>query len=121
MYLFSVRILTRITTDALQIATDDRPGNMSQSGCVTELRVVSWSDLSLSFRRLVTCVLAIFYPPQRPMASPPPSSIHENPGAYFKEAIREAKSRAKLCELYGAYLEDLANVEESYGKNVVKV
>jgi hypothetical protein len=95
-----------------KIATEDRPGNMSQSGT---------QESFLSFGRLVTCVLAIFYPPQRPMASPPPSSIHENPGAYFKEAIREAKSRAKLCELYGAYLEDLANVEESYGKNVVKV
>jgi hypothetical protein len=48
-------------------------------------------------------------------------NVYENPGVYFKEAIREAKSRAKLCELYGMYLEDLANVEDIYGKNVVKV
>jgi hypothetical protein len=48
-------------------------------------------------------------------------NIHENPSLYFRETIREARSRARLCEFYSAYLEDFAIVEDNYGKNVVKV
>lgn len=47
--------------------------------------------------------------------------IYETPSLYFKEAIREARLRSKLCELYSNYFEDIAIIEENYGKNIVKV
>lgn len=47
--------------------------------------------------------------------------IYSSPGLYFKEAIREARLRSKLCEFYCNYLEDISIIEENYGKNIVKV
>jgi hypothetical protein len=55
------------------------------------------------------------------MSLPTFYNIHESPGTYFKEAIREIRCRIKLCELYSAYLDDFANVEDIYGKIIVKV
>ena len=47
--------------------------------------------------------------------------IFTSPEIYFKDAIREAKLRSKLCELYSTYFEDLASLEEAYSKNIAKV
>jgi hypothetical protein len=48
-------------------------------------------------------------------------NIHDNPGTYFKESIREIRCRIKLCELYCLYLDDFANIEDIYGKIIAKV
>lgn len=48
-------------------------------------------------------------------------NIHESPAVYLKEAFREIRSRLKLCELYSFFLDDIANIEDMYGKLIVKV
>lgn len=53
--------------------------------------------------------------------SAPQYNIHESPAVYFKEAIREIRSRLKLCELYSYFFDDIANIEDMYGKLIVKV
>lgn len=47
--------------------------------------------------------------------------IFETPFLYFKEAIKEERYRLKLCEFYSNYFEDIAIIEDNYGKNIVKV
>jgi len=52
--------------------------------------------------------------------SPESINIYEAPHVYFKYAAREAKARAKLCEMYSSYFDDLAFAEDVFGKNVLK-
>jgi hypothetical protein len=47
--------------------------------------------------------------------------IHDCPSLQFKACAREARSKAKLCELYSYYLDDFAFNEDVYGKSLLKV
>ena len=40
---------------------------------------------------------------------------------YYKVILKEACERVKICDSVALFLDDIANIEESFGKSLVKV
>lgn len=47
--------------------------------------------------------------------------IENNPAQYYKAFLREMKEKNKLCDAFSSYVDDIASLEDNFGKCLVKV